>query len=91
MKALVKAKPEKGIWLQDVKIPEPGINDVMIKVKKTAICGTDLHIYLWDKWASNTINTPMIIGHEYSGALQEHVSQNGWKADIPGYGEVIEF
>jgi len=71
MKALVKAKPEKGIWLQDVEIPEPGINDVMIKVKKTAICGTDLHIYLWDKWASNTINTPMIIGHEYSGVVHK--------------------
>ena len=71
MKALVKAKPEKGIWLQDVEIPEPGINDVMIKVKKTAICGTDLHIYMWDDWASKTIQTPMIIGHEYSGIVHK--------------------
>lgn len=71
MKALVKTKPEKGIWLQDVEIPEPGINDVMIKVKKTAICGTDLHIYMWDDWASKTIKTPMIIGHEYSGIVHK--------------------
>ena len=71
MKALVKTKPEKGIWLQDVKVPEPGINDVMIKVKKTAICGTDLHIYMWDDWASKTIKTPMIIGHEYSGIVHK--------------------
>ena len=71
MKALVKAKPEKGIWLQEVSIPEPGINDVMVKVRKTAICGTDLHIYLWDAWASKTIKTPMIIGHEYSGVVHK--------------------
>ncbi len=48
MKALVKAKPEKGLWMQEVPIPEPGLNDVIIKVKKSAICGTDLHIYMWD-------------------------------------------
>lgn len=71
MKALVKAKPGKGIWLQEVSIPEPGINDVMVKVRKTAICGTDLHIYLWDAWASKTIKTPMIIGHEYSGVVHK--------------------
>ena len=71
MKALVKAKPGKGIWLQEVSIPEPGINDVMVKVRKTAICGTDLHIYLWDDWASKTIKTPMIIGHEYSGVVHK--------------------
>ncbi len=67
MKALVKAKPEKGIWLQEIDIPEIGVNDVLIKVVKSAICGTDLHIYLWDEWAQNTINTPMTIGHEYVG------------------------
>ncbi len=48
MKALVKAKPAKGLWMEDVPVPEPGINDVLIKVKKSAICGTDLHIYMWD-------------------------------------------
>ncbi len=67
MKALVKAKPEVGLWMQEVNIPEPGPNDVLIKVSKTAICGTDLHIYMWDEWAQKTIKTPMTIGHEYVG------------------------
>lgn len=67
MRALVKAKPEKGIWMQEVEIPRPGHNDVLIKVSKTAICGTDLHIYKWDDWSQKTIKTPMIIGHEYVG------------------------
>ena len=71
MKALVKAKPEKGLWLQEVPVPEPGINDVLVKIKKTAICGTDLHIYLWDEWAQKTIKTPMIIGHEYMGIIHK--------------------
>lgn len=69
MKALVKAKPEKGLWMQDMPIPQPGINDVLIKIKQSAICGTDLHIYKWDDWAQRTINTPMIIGHEYVGEI----------------------
>ena len=55
MKALVKARPEKGLWMQEVPVPEPGLNDVIIKVKKTAICGTDLHIYRWDAWSQKTI------------------------------------
>jgi len=67
MKALVKAKPERGLWLQDVPTPEYGVNDVLIKVSKTAICGTDLHIYRWDEWSQRTIKTPMVIGHEYVG------------------------
>ncbi|MGQ1783546.1 L-threonine 3-dehydrogenase [Saccharicrinis sp. GN24d3] len=67
MKALVKAKPEKGIWLEEIDVPEIGVNDVLIKVVKSAICGTDLHIYLWDEWAQRTIHTPMTIGHEYVG------------------------
>ena len=71
MKALVKARPEKGIWLQEVDIPEAGINDVMIKIKKTAICGTDLHIYKWDDWSQRTIRTPMVIGHEYVGVIHK--------------------
>jgi threonine 3-dehydrogenase len=69
MKALVKARPEKGLWMQEVKIPEPGLNDVIIKVKKSAICGTDLHIYEWDAWSQRTIKTPMTIGHEYMGHI----------------------
>ena len=55
MKALVKSKAEKGIWMEDVPVPETGINDVLIKIKKTSICGTDLHIYKWDDWAQKTI------------------------------------
>lgn len=70
MKALVKKQPGKGLWMEEVKIPEPGINDVIIKVKKSAICGTDLHIYLWDEWAARTIKTPMTIGHEYMGYIE---------------------
>ncbi|MDD2996423.1 MAG: L-threonine 3-dehydrogenase [Paludibacter sp.] len=69
MKALVKASSEKGIWMQDVPMPKVGINDVLIKIKKTAICGTDLHIYKWDDWAQRTIKTPMTIGHEYMGEV----------------------
>ena len=71
MKALVKAHAKKGIWMQDVPEPTVGINDVKIKIKKTAICGTDLHIYKWDEWSQNTIKTPMIIGHEYVGIISE--------------------
>jgi threonine 3-dehydrogenase len=71
MKALVKARPEKGLWMQEVKVPEPGLNDVIIKVKKSAICGTDLHIYEWDQWSQKTIKTPMVIGHEYMGYIEK--------------------
>src|SRR6187455_422547 len=69
MKALVKAKPERGLWLQDVPEPEVGINDVLIKVQKTGICGTDLHIYKWDAWAQKTIPVPMVVGHEFVGEV----------------------
>jgi threonine 3-dehydrogenase len=69
MKALVKLHPQKGIWLENVPVPEIGANDVLIKIKKTAICGTDLHIYKWDEWSQKTIQTPMIIGHEYVGEI----------------------
>ena len=71
MKALVKAKPEKGLWMSEVDIPEIGINDVLIKIQKTAICGTDLHIYKWDEWSKKTIKTPMVIGHEYVGVIDK--------------------
>ncbi len=71
MKALVKKNPEKGLWMEDVPVPEYGVNDVLIKIKKTAICGTDLHIYKWDEWSQKTIKTPMTIGHEYVGTIAE--------------------
>lgn len=71
MKALVKAKAEKGLWLEEVDIPRPGRTDVLIKILKTAICGTDLHIYNWDDWASRTIPVPMHIGHEFVGVVAE--------------------
>jgi threonine 3-dehydrogenase len=69
MKALVKAKAEPGLWLQDVPDPAVGINDVLIKVLKTGICGTDLHIYKWDAWAQKTIPVPMVVGHEFVGEV----------------------
>jgi threonine 3-dehydrogenase len=71
MKALVKLRPEKGIWMADVPVPKIGINDVLIKITKTAICGTDLHIYKWDDWSARTIKTPMTIGHEYVGIVAD--------------------
>lgn len=69
MKALVKKLPQKGIWMEDVPVPEVGINDVLIKIKKMAICGTDLHIYKWDEWSQKNIHTPMTLGHEYVGTV----------------------
>lgn len=71
MKALVKAKSEKGLWMENVPIPEPGPNDVLIKVKKSAICGTDVHIWNWDNWAAATVPVPMVIGHEFCGEIVE--------------------
>jgi len=71
MRALVKAKPERGIWLENVHKPEIGHNDVLIKVHRTAICGTDIHIYQWDDWARKTIPVPMAVGHEFSGEIVE--------------------
>ncbi len=71
MKALVKSKAEEGIWMEEVPVPECGHNDVLIKVKKTAICGTDIHIYNWDKWAQQTIPVPMVVGHEFVGTIEK--------------------
>ncbi len=71
MKALAKTHREKGIWLVDNPIPEVGHNDLMIKIRKTAICGTDMHIYNWDEWSQKTIPVPMIVGHEYVGEVVE--------------------
>lgn len=71
MKALVKSKAERGIWMEQSESPEIGHNDVLIKVSRTAICGTDIHIYQWDDWASKTIPIPMTVGHEFSGVIVE--------------------
>src|SRR5438477_10398291 len=71
MKALVKSKGEAGLWLQDVPDPQIGINDVLIRVLRTGICGTDLHIYKWDAWAQKTIPVPMVVGHEFVGRIVE--------------------
>ncbi len=71
MKALVKTKAERGIWLTDVPEPEVGHNDVLIKIKKTAICGTDIHIYNWDEWAKKNIPVPLTVGHEFVGEIVE--------------------
>lgn len=85
MWALVKAKPEKGIWLEEVPRPAVGPNDVLIKIHKTAICGTDIHIYNWDAWSQATIPVPMHVGHEFVG---EVVS---WGSNVDGYfvGEIV--
>ncbi|MEL6978610.1 MAG: L-threonine 3-dehydrogenase [Pseudomonadota bacterium] len=71
MKALVKAKPEPGLWMERAPIPEPGPRDVLIKVRKSAICGTDAHIWKWDEWSAATVPTPMIVGHEFCGEIVE--------------------
>ena len=70
MRALVKAKREPGIWMQEVEMPEYGLDDVLIKIEKTAICGTDIHIYSWDAWAQATIPVPMTVGHEFYGKIE---------------------
>ena len=69
MRALVKSQAERGIWMQDVAEPAVGHNDVLINVRRTAICGTDIHIYQWDEWAQKTIPVPMVVGHEFSGRI----------------------
>ena len=71
MKTLAKAKAEPGIWMVDAPKPQVGPNDVLIKITKTAICGTDMHIYKWDEWAQKTIPVPMAVGHEYVGVVAE--------------------
>jgi threonine 3-dehydrogenase len=71
MKALVKARAEKGLWLQDVPEPTVGINDVLIRVHRTGICGTDVHIYDWDEWAAKKIQAPLVVGHEFVGEIVE--------------------
>jgi threonine 3-dehydrogenase len=71
MKALVKREPAPGVWLESVPVPRPSTNEVLIKVEKSAICGTDLHIYNWDEWSQRTVKTPLVIGHEFVGQITE--------------------
>ena len=92
MKALVKKEACEGIWLEDVPEPELGINDVLIKVKRTAICGTDMHIYNWDAWAQKTIPVPMVVGHEFVGEIVDVGSNvNDFRAGqiVSGEGHVV--
>jgi threonine 3-dehydrogenase len=69
MKALIKKQKARGIWMDEVPVPEIGPNDLLVKITKTAICGTDLHIYEWDHWAQQTIIVPMVVGHEFVGTI----------------------
>jgi threonine 3-dehydrogenase len=69
MKALVKSRAERGLWLEEVPEPAMGINDVLVRVRYTGICGTDVHIYEWDEWSQNTISVPLVIGHEFMGEI----------------------
>ncbi|HMK73720.1 MAG TPA: L-threonine 3-dehydrogenase [Myxococcaceae bacterium] len=69
MKALVKAKREPGIWMQEVPVPEPGPNDLLIRVRRASICGTDIHIFNWDEWSQRTVPVPLVIGHEFMGEV----------------------
>ena len=92
MKALVKSKAEPGLWLEDVPKPEPGINDVLIRVLRTAICGTDVHIYKWDAWAQKTIPVPMVVGHEFVGeivAVGENVEGYHPGQIVSGEGHIV--
>ncbi len=92
MKALVKQRPEEGLWQDDVPVPEIGINDVLIKISKTSICGTDVHIFNWDQWAQQTIKTPMTIGHEFVGVIEEiGANVEDFKPDdlVSGEGHVV--
>ena len=92
MKALVKKYPEKGLWMEEVAEPVTGPNDVKIKIHKTAICGTDLHIYNWDVWSQKTIKTPQIIGHEYVGQIVEvGANVTNWQIGqmVSGEGHIV--
>jgi threonine 3-dehydrogenase len=92
MRALVKAEAAEGLWLEDVPEPEIGINDVLIRVRKTGICGTDLHIYDWDEWARETIPVPMVVGHEFVGDVVEfgsNVSDFAAGDLVSGEGHVV--
>ncbi|WP_422367113.1 L-threonine 3-dehydrogenase [Pelagibius sp.] len=92
MKALIKEKAEPGIWLGEQPEPEVGPDDVLIKIRKTAICGTDVHIYNWDAWAAKTVPVPLTIGHEYCGEIAEigsHVRHLALGQRVTGEGHII--
>jgi threonine 3-dehydrogenase len=92
MRALVKAKAEPGIWMQEVPVPEIGPNDVLIKVRKSAICGTDVHIYNWDQWAQKTVPVPMVTGHEFVGTVADFGNAvTGYKLGqrVSGEGHIV--
>ena len=92
MKALVKSRREPGLWLEEVEMPQIGINDVLIRVRRTGICGTDLHIYEWDDWAQKTIPVPLVIGHEFVGEIVEvgaHVPDFFPGEIVSGEGHVV--
>ncbi|MEM7114064.1 MAG: L-threonine 3-dehydrogenase [Chloroflexota bacterium] len=92
MKALVKAEAKEGLWLQEVPTPLPGPDEVRIKVLRTSICGTDVHIYEWDEWAQRTIPVPMVIGHEFSGVIDmlgEDVTDLQVGQRVSGEGHIV--
>lgn len=92
MKALVKAKAEEGLWLQEVDKPVIGPDDVLIRVHNTAICGTDVHIYNWDSWAQKNVPVPMVVGHEFGGVIEEvgaDVSRVSPGMRVSGEGHVV--
>jgi len=92
MRALVKAKAERGIWMQDRPVPEIGPADVLVKVRRTGICGTDIHIYNWDDWAAKTVPVGLITGHEYAGeivALGAEVKNLALGQRVSGEGHIV--
>ncbi len=92
MRAIAKLQPGPGLHLTEVPVPSPGINDVLIKIKKTSICGTDIHIYNWDAWAEKTIKPPMVIGHEFVGVIHEvGANVQGFKPGdlVDGEGHIV--
>ena len=92
MKALVKAKPEPGLWMEQVPVPETGPNDVLVRIKKTAICGTDIHIWNWDEFTSKIVPVPMVVGHEFFGEIVEAgsaVTKYSVGQRISGEGHII--
>ena len=92
MRALVKSKAETGLWMEHIPVPDPGPNDVLIRVRKSAICGTDVHIWNWDSWAQKTIPVPMVVGHEFCGEIAQvgsAVTKVQVGARVSGEGHIV--